>query len=107
MKKPRLLICARCASSDSDSGVQLIARVKKLRKALGARTLFKLSFARCLDLCDAPCAIQLEGKHRSTIARTGLVVDDAERLVAAAQGYAGLARGEELDERVLPGDHAD
>src|SRR5262249_1536410 len=102
VSRPTLLVCTRCERGD-----KLYARVRRLRKLRGLKQTFKLDEARCLDLCDAPCAIQLEGKNRSTVARTSLVPEDAEAVVDAAVAYAGLAPGDEIPSRALPGEHAD
>ena len=102
MSRPLLLICTRCEDGDD-----VYERVKKLRKQRELKEVFKLEEVRCLDLCDSPCTMQLEGKKRSTIARVGLSKRDAEQIVDVACAYAALAPGEELPERALPGTHAD
>jgi len=102
VSRPLLLICTRCEDGDD-----LYERVKKVRKARALKEVFKVDEVRCLDLCDSPCTMQLEGKKRSTIARVGLSKQDAEKIVDVACAYAALAPGEELPERSLPGQHAD
>jgi predicted metal-binding protein len=96
------MICTKCEDGD-----ELFDRVKKIRKQRELKEVFKVEEVRCLDLCNGPCAIQLEGKKRSTIARVELSKKDAEAIVDAACGYAKLAPGEELPERALPGRYAD
>ncbi len=107
MSRPVLSICERCEQSRSSSGEALIDAVKRLRRDRGLKELFKVEAVRCLKCCDQPCAIELAGKKRSTCTRVDLCVDDAERLVDATVAYCALAPGEELPERILPGDQAD
>lgn len=103
MSRPVLSICVRCEHGDD-----LHRRVKALRKARDLKETFKVEEVRCLDLCDTPCAIQLEGKKRSTYLRGAIhPKDDVERIVDAACAYAALEPGNELPERDLPGDHED
>jgi predicted metal-binding protein len=108
-----LSICVRCGTrrrgDDEDgTGQDLYDEVKAQRKARGLKELFKVEDIKCLGLCDEPCAIQLEGKKRSTIARVRVRPSrDAALLVEAARAYAALSPGQELPERLLPGEHAD
>lgn len=103
MSRPVLSICTRCEHGDD-----LHRRVRALRKERGLKEVFKVEEIRCLDLCDNPCAIQLEGKRRSTYLRGHIhPKDDVERVVAAAAAYAALTPGNELPERLLPGEHED
>ncbi len=102
MARPSLLICTKC-----DGGDALYERTRNLRKQRELKEVFKVEEVRCLSLCDAPCAVQLEGKKRSTVSRTALDARDAERLVDVASAFAALRPGEDLPERALPGEHAD
>ena len=108
MSRPTLSICTRCTlKKKRDDGADLYERVRELRRERELKELFKVDEVHCLGLCDTPCAIQLEGKKRSTYSRVKLAPEDAEALVAAAIAYAHLAPGQELPERALPGEHAD
>jgi hypothetical protein len=51
--------------------------------------------------------MQLQGKQRSSVARTGLTARDAGAVVDAALRFTALAPGSELPESGLPGQHAD
>lgn len=105
MSTPTLLICRRCeGDDDASSGEELYQRVKALRKELGLKHVFDLEGVKCFGLCDQPCALQLEGKKRSTYVRTRVhALREVELVVQAARAYAALAPGEELAERRLPG----
>jgi predicted metal-binding protein len=111
--RPVLSVCTRCGTkrrhrdAARGTGEDLAEAVRALRKKLGLKEVFKIEEVHCLSLCDSPCAVQLEGKKRSTIARVGLSVDDAAALIEAARAYAALMPGQELPERALPGEHAD
>lgn len=103
MSRPTLSICVRCEHGD-----ELHERVRALRKQRGLKVDFKVEAVRCLDLCDNPCAIRLEGKKRSTYLRARVQpAANVEQVIAAACAYAALAPGDELPERVLPGVHED
>ncbi len=101
MSRPTLTICTRC-----DGGLRLHDDVRALRKERGLKELFKVEAERCMKCCDGPIAIELSGKKRSTYTRTGLHKKDAALLVDTATAYAALLPGEELPERLLPGDDA-
>lgn len=105
MSRPTLLICRRCEGDDeSSSGERLYERVKALRKARELKEHFAVEGVKCLGLCDQPCAVQLEGKKRSTYVRARVhALREVELLVDAALAYAALEPGEELPERRLPG----
>ncbi len=115
MARPTLLICRRCEDDDLEGraaeqrlGETLYQNVKALRRARKLKEVFAVEGVKCLHLCDTPCNVQLEGKKRSTLTRSGLnAIDDVEALVNAAVAYADLSPGEELPERLLPGDFAD
>lgn len=113
MSRPVLSICVRCRPHDRDRtagpahGDELAEKVRSLRRQLKLKEVFKVEEVNCLSLCDTPCAVQLEGKKHPTMARIGVRNDDAERLVHAMRAYAVLAPGQELPERMLPGEHAD
>ena len=99
-----LSICERCEQSKSSTGESLLEAVKDLRRARELKEVFKVEAVRCLKCCDSPCAVELSGKKRSTYTRVHLGVDDVAVLVDAAVRYAALAPGEELPERILPGE---
>lgn len=113
VSRPVLSICVRCRTrgrgvgGTSARGDELADAVRALRKQRALKNLFKVDELDCLSLCDTPCAAQLEGRKRSTITRVGLRPSDAERLVEAACAYAALEPGQDLPERLLPGEHAD
>lgn len=111
MSRPTLFICRRCEDESGDearSGEALYRAVKALRRARGLKPVFAVEGVKCLKLCEAACAVEYEGKKRSTYTRTGVDARrDVEAVVEAAVAYAGLAPGQELPERRLPGDSAD
>lgn len=103
VSRPILSICVRCEHGDD-----LHRRVRALRKERELKQDFKVDAVSCLGLCDDPCAVKLEGRERSTYLRSCLHPrHDVERIVLAARAYATLARGQELPERMLPGEHQD
>lgn len=107
MSRPVISICRHCEDDDGrEVGEQLYQGVKKLRKALGLKEVFKLDDAKCLGLCRAPCNVVFEGAKRSTLTRTEVhPTREVEAVVEAACAYAdGRAP---LTERKLPGVSAD
>lgn len=109
MKRPLVSICRRCEDDDGrEVGEALFEAVKKRRKALGLKDLFELEGVKCLGLCRSPCNVVFEGAKRSTYTRTEVHPDlEVDAVVRAARAYAALERGEELNERALPGLSAD
>jgi predicted metal-binding protein len=99
-----LSICERCEQSKSSTGERLHDEVKRLRREQGLKELFKVEKIRCLKCCDRPCAIELSGKKRSTYTRVDVRVEDAAAVVDACVRYVALEPGEELPERLLPGE---
>ncbi len=110
MSRPTLFICRSCEKKrggDAWSGELLFQTVKTLRRDRGLKDLFGLEGVDCLDRCDTPCNVQLEGKKRSTLARSDVnALVEGAPLVEAAAAYARLEPGKELLERVLPGSAA-
>lgn len=105
MSRPVVSICRRCEDDDGrEVGEALYQGVKKLRKALGLKEVFKLDDAKCLGLCRSPCNVVFEGAKRSTLTRTEVHPREAEAVVQAACAYA---EGQHLTERKLPGLSAD
>lgn len=105
MSRPTLTICTRCDEGKSGDGERLYERLRKLRKELELKDVFELDEVQCLGLCDSPCNVMLEGKKRSTYVRTNLhAKKDAEALIEAMRAYAALEPGQELPERMLPGE---
>lgn len=98
MSRPTLTICTRC-----DGGEALYEAVRERRRDQGLKALFKLEEERCLKCCDQPIALELSGKKRSTYCRVDVRKKDADNVVKAAVAYATLEPGEELSERMLPG----
>ena len=99
MSRPTLTICTRC-----HGGEALFEAVRERRRDLDLKEVFKLEEERCLKCCSEPIALELSGKKRSTYTRLDVSKKDADVVVAAAVAYAALAPGEELPERLLPGD---
>jgi predicted metal-binding protein len=99
-----LSICERCEHSRSSSGQRLFDTVKQQRRERALKELFKVELVSCLKCCDRPCAIEFSGKKRSTYTRVEVRISDATQVVDAAVLYANLQPGEELSERVLPGE---
>jgi predicted metal-binding protein len=99
MSRPVLSICTRC-----DGGERLYDEVKALRRERGLKELFKVDDVSCLNCCDDPIAIELEGARRSTYTRVRLPPNIASVVVDAAVAYCRLQPDEELPERVLPGE---
>ncbi|MEW5740275.1 MAG: DUF1636 family protein [Myxococcota bacterium] len=111
MSRPTLFICRRCEAvtgDERDSGEALYQAVKALRRERDLKPVFRVEGVKCLGLCDQPCAVEYEGKKRSTYARI-LVHSrkDVEAVVEAAVAYAALEPGQELSERRLPGESGD
>jgi predicted metal-binding protein len=105
MSRPTVTICTRCDEGKSGDGDRLYERIRKLRKELDLKEVFELDEVQCLGLCDSPCNVMFEGKKRSTYVRTNLHAKrDAEAVVKAACAYAELEPGQELPERLLPGE---
>lgn len=104
MSRVVLSICERCEQSKHSTGEKLHDAVKAIRREQGLKEVFKVEQVRCLKCCDRPCALELSGKKRSTYTRTDVSVDDAALVVEAAVRYAALLPGEELPERLLPGE---
>lgn len=109
MPRPTLFICRRCETdSDDEAGEALYQAVKALRRERDLKPVFAVEGVKCLKLCDSGCAIELEGKKRSTYSRIHVdPVRDVEAVVDAAVAYAALEPGQELPERRLPGESAD
>jgi len=99
MSRPTLTICTRCHGGDS-----LYEAVRERRRSLGLKETFKLEEERCLKCCSEPIALEFSGKKRSTYTRLDVRKKDADAVVAAAVAYAALEPGEELPERLLPGE---
>jgi len=104
MSRVVLSICERCEQSRSSTGESLVDAVKAVRRERELKEVFKVESVRCLKCCDRPCAIELSGKRRSTYTRVDVVIDDVAFIVDAAVRYAALAPGEEIPERLLPGE---
>lgn len=104
MSRVVLSICERCEQSRSSSGESLCEAVKAVRRERELKEVFKVEAVRCLKCCDRPCAIEFSGKKRSTYTRVDVTIDDVALIVDAAVRYAGLAPGEEIPERLLPGE---
>lgn len=109
MSRPTLFICRRCETdSDDEAGETLYQAVKALRRERGLKPVFAVEGVKCLKLCDAGCAVELEGKKRSTYSRVHVDPSrDVAAVVDAAVAYAALEPGQELPERRLPGESAD
>jgi predicted metal-binding protein len=109
VSRPTLSICRRCETDSGDeAGEALYRAVKSLRKERGLKPVFAVEGVDCLGWCDSACAVRLEGKKRSTYARTHVhSTRDVTALVDAACAYAALAPGQEMPERKLPGESAD
>ncbi len=115
MARPTLTICTTCrASKHAPEAAQQRARgedlwdaVKALRKEQGLKDVFKLESIRCLRQCDQPCALVLSGKKRSTYLRVAVNALDPQAVLDAACRYAQLSPGQELPERLLPGESGD
>ncbi len=109
MSRPTLLICRRCETdSDEEAGEALYQAVKALRRARDLKPVFAVEGVKCLRQCREGCAVELEGKKRSTYTRVHLdPARDAAAVVEAAVAYAALEPGQELSERRLPGESAD
>jgi predicted metal-binding protein len=99
MSRPTLTICTRC-----HGGEALYEAVRERRRELCLKEVFKLEEERCLKCCSEPIALELSGKKRSTYTRLDVRKKDADVVIAAAVAYAALEPGEELPERLLPGD---
>jgi predicted metal-binding protein len=99
MPRVELSICVRC-----DGGEDLYQEVKAIRRSEDLKPVFKVLDVRCVGFCDEPICIELSGKKRSTYGRCQLGVRDAAELVRTACAYAALGPGEELSERMLPGE---
>lgn len=111
MPRPTLFICRRCETDSGDedeSGEALYRAVKALRKARDLKPVFAVEGVKCLGWCDQACAVELDGKKRSTYTRVHVSPQrDVAAVVAAACAYAALEPGHELPERRLPGESAD
>jgi predicted metal-binding protein len=108
MSRPTVSICVHCDDGAAGDGEALYERVRKLRKRLGLKPVFRVEPARCLGLCGAGCNVVFEGKKRSTYTRTQVHAErEVDVLVEAACAYAALEPGAELSERQLPGLAAD
>jgi predicted metal-binding protein len=99
MSRPVLTICTRC-----DGGERLYDEVKALRRERGLKEVFKVDDVSCLNCCDDPIAVELQGPRHSTYTRVCLAPNIAASVVAAAVAYAALGPDEELPERLLPGE---
>jgi predicted metal-binding protein len=109
VSRPTLSICRRCeTASDDEAGEALYRAVKALRRERGLKPVFAVEGVNCLGWCDFACAVELDGKKRSTYTRTHVhPTRDVTALVDAACAYAALEPGQELPERKLPGESAD